>query len=131
MQILHSRDYVLTAQSKATYASLMACFAYAGLTAMQPATSAAATRLDSVPDGVKEVMLAMQQMASVAVQMNAARDPCHNDLLQSLSPDALLACGKAFHKKADIPILLMFCLQGCATRAAACLLSWLSVLHVF
>ena len=60
------------------------------------ASSSESAKLSHVSDGVKDVMLAMQQMASVAVQMNAARDPCHNGLLQSLSPDALLACGELF-----------------------------------
>lgn len=60
----------------------------------QTAESAQAAWLGSVPDGVKQVMLAMQQMASVAVQSSVQRDPCHDELVQSLSPDALLACGE-------------------------------------
>ena len=73
---------------------MLGCLACVATVAAQASTSAEATRLSHVPDGVKEVMLAMQQMASVAVQMNSARDACHNDLLQRLSPDALLACGE-------------------------------------
>lgn len=69
----------------------------AGSVAEHLAVPSESMRLSHVSDGIKEVMLAMQQMASVAVQMNAARDPCHNDLLQSLSPDALLACGEPFY----------------------------------
>ena len=67
----------------------------AGHEDQQSVKAAEATWLGSVPDGVKQVMLAMQQMATVAVQSNAQRDPCHHDLLQSLSPDALLACGES------------------------------------
>ena len=70
---------------------------HAGSAAENLAVSSESTRLSRVSDGVKDVMLAMQQMASVAVQMNAARDPCHNDLLHRLSPDALLACGEPFY----------------------------------
>ena len=54
--------------------------------------------LGSIPDDVKQVMLAMQQMASVAVQSSQQRDPCHNELVQSLSPDALLACGESLSR---------------------------------
>lgn len=54
---------------------------------------AAADWLASVQQPVKDVMSAMQQMASAAVQMNEQKDSKHSDLWESMTPDALLACG--------------------------------------
>lgn len=39
-------------------------------------------------------MSAVQQMASVGAQANLHKDSSHNAVIQSMTPDALLACGK-------------------------------------
>ena len=66
----------------------------AGKDSDQDQQAAAAGWLGSVQQPVKDVMSAMQQMASAAVQMNEQKDSKHSDLWESMTPDALLACGK-------------------------------------
>lgn len=56
--------------------------------------AASAEWLSQVSKPVKGVMSAMQQMASVAVQSNEQTDSSHSRLLHSMTPDALLACGR-------------------------------------
>ena len=51
--------------------------------------------LSQVSQPVKNVMSAMQQMASVGAQANEQKDNSHSHVVQSMSPDALLACGKS------------------------------------
>ncbi|KAL0034786.1 hypothetical protein WJX77_007206 [Trebouxia sp. C0004] len=55
--------------------------------------AAPAEWLSEVSEPVKGVMSAMQQMASLAVQSNEQKDSSHARLVQSMTPDALLACG--------------------------------------
>ncbi len=62
--------------------------------------AAPAEWLSKVSEPVKGVMSAMQQMASVAVQANEQKDSSHARLVQSMTPDALLACGEALHHAA-------------------------------
>ncbi|KAL3148110.1 hypothetical protein ABBQ38_014391 [Trebouxia sp. C0009 RCD-2024] len=49
--------------------------------------------LSQVSQPVQDVMSAMQQMASVGVQANEQKDSSHSAVMQSMTPDALLACG--------------------------------------
>ena len=49
--------------------------------------------LGQVSQPMKDVMSAMQQMASVGVHINEQKDVSHTRVVQSMSPDALLACG--------------------------------------
>ena len=60
----------------------------------QDEQEAAAGWLGAVQKPVKDVMSGMQQMASAAVQINEQKDSKHSDLWESMTPDALLACGK-------------------------------------
>ena len=62
--------------------------------------AAPAEWLSEVSEPVKGVMSAMQQMASVAVQANEQKDSSHARLVQSMTPDALLACGESLHQAA-------------------------------
>ncbi len=62
--------------------------------------AAPAEWLSEVSEPVKGVMSAMQQMASVAVQANEQKDSSHARLVQSMTPDALLACGECLHQAA-------------------------------
>ena len=62
--------------------------------------AAPAEWLSAVSEPVKVVMSAMQQMASVAVQSNEQKDSSHARLVQSMTPDALLACGESLHQAA-------------------------------
>lgn len=39
-------------------------------------------------------MSAVQQLASVGAQANVHKDSSHSSVIQSMTPDALLACGK-------------------------------------
>lgn len=50
--------------------------------------------LRQVSQPMKDVMSAMQHMASVGVQANIQKDSSHSAVMQSMTPDALLACGK-------------------------------------
>ena len=50
--------------------------------------------LSQVSQPVQDVMSAMQQMASVGVQANVQKDSSHGAVMQSMTPDAPLACGK-------------------------------------
>ncbi len=65
--------------------------------------AAPAEWLSEVSEPVKGVMSAMQQMASVAVQSNEQKDSSHARLVQSMTPDALLACGEYYMQ---LPILI-------------------------
>ena len=72
--------------------------------------AAPAEWLSKVSEPVKGVMSAMQQMASVAVQANEQKDSSHARLVQSMTPDALLACGKSLHQAAvpsQVVVLLL------------------------
>ena len=62
--------------------------------------AAPAEWLSEVSEPVKDAMSAMQQMASVAVQSNEQKDSSHARLVQSMTPDALLACGESLHQAA-------------------------------
>jgi len=59
--------------------------------------AAPAEWLGQVSEPVRGVMSALQQMASVAVQANEQRDSSHARLVQSMTPDALLACGMSLY----------------------------------
>ena len=48
-----------------------------------------------VSQPLKDVMSAMQQMAAVGAQANEQKDSSHSRVVQSMFPDALLACGKS------------------------------------
>lgn len=50
--------------------------------------------LSQVSQPVKDVMSGMQQMASVGAQANVHKDSSHGAVMQSMTPDALLACGE-------------------------------------
>ncbi len=67
--------------------------------------AAPAEWLSEVSEPVKDAMSAMQQMASVAVQSNEQKDNSHARLVQSMTPDALLACGESLHAAAHPDVL--------------------------
>ena len=50
--------------------------------------------LSEVSKPMREVMSAMQQMASAGAQANIQKHLSHSSVTQSMTPDALLACGK-------------------------------------
>ena len=50
--------------------------------------------LGQVNQPVKDVMSAMQQMVSVGAQANVHKVSSHSSVMQSMTPDALLACGE-------------------------------------
>ena len=74
--------------------------------------AAPAEWLSEVGEPVKGVMSAMQQMASVAVQANEQKDSSHARLVQSMTPDALLACGESLHQ-AVMPSHVALLLHSC------------------
>lgn len=85
--------------------------------------------LSQVSQPVQDVMSAMQQMASVGVQANEQKDSSHSAVMQSMTPDALLACGK--HCWVGLNSVVLFLRQELAFAHWPCVspsnaLQWIS-----
>ena len=65
-------------------------------------------------------MSAMQQMASVGAQANVHKDSSHSSVMQSMTPDALLACGERWLAVPYSSFMLLFSTPACNFYMVLC-----------
>ena len=86
--------------------------------------------LGQVSQPVKDVMSAMQEMASVGAQANVHKDSSHSSLKQSMTPDALLACGEWWVAMQYSSFMLLFSTPACTSHGLVYLSGMLSAVTV-